>query len=91
MFVSVAVVSAIDKMLVHGIITSDQRNEVLRLFLDLQEKLKSTDAYKLLEPLRQSIPPDLLKFGDITYEDALVLTWAVQLSNIKKAGGFFNI
>lgn len=88
---SVEVVSAIDKMLMHGIIVSEQRTEVLRLFLDLQEKLKSADAYKLLEPIRKSIPPEMLKLGSVTYEDALMLTWAVQLSNIKRAGGFFNI
>jgi hypothetical protein len=78
-------------MLMHGIIVSEQRNEVLRLFLDLQEKLKSADVYKLLEPLRKSIPPEMLRFDNITYEDGLVLTWAVQLSNIKRSGGFFSI
>ncbi|TLY09616.1 MAG: hypothetical protein E6K85_05615 [Thaumarchaeota archaeon] len=88
---SVEVVSAIDQMLMHGIIVSEQRTEVLRLFLDLQEQLKSADIYKLLEPIRKTIPPEILKLGSITYEDALLLTWAVQLSNVKKAGGFFNI
>ena len=88
---SVEVGSAIDQMLMHGIIVSEQRTEVLRLFLDLQEKLKSADIYKLLEPIRKTIPPEILKLGSITYEDALLLTWAVQLSNVKRAGGFFNI
>ena len=88
---SVEVVSAIDQMLMHGIIVSEQRTEVLRLFLDLQEKLKSADIYKLLEAIRKTIPPEILKLGSITYEDALLLTWAVQLSNVKRAGGFFNI
>ncbi|TLY02400.1 MAG: hypothetical protein E6K92_05920 [Thaumarchaeota archaeon] len=88
---SVEVVSAIDQMLMHGIIVSEQRTEVLRLFLDLQEQLKSADIYKLLEPIRKTIPPEILKLGSITYEDALLLTWAVQLSNVKRAGGFFNI
>jgi len=88
---SVEVVSAIDQMLMHGIIVSEQRTEVLRLFLDLQEQLKSADIYKLLEPTRKTIPPEILKLGSITYEDALLLTWAVQLSNVKRAGGFFNI
>jgi len=88
---SVEVVSAIDQMLMHGIIVSEQRTEVLRLFLDLQEQLKSADIYKLLESIRKTIPPEILKLGSITYEDALLLTWAVQLSNVKRAGGFFNI
>ena len=88
---SVEVVSAIDEMLKHGIIVSEQRTEILRLFLDLQEKLKSADAYRLLEPIRKSIPPEMLKIGSLSYEDASLLAWAVQLSNIKKAGGFFNI
>lgn len=88
---SVPVVSAIDEMLKHGIIVGQQRSEILKLYLELQEKLKSADAYKLLEPIRNTIPPEMLKIGSLTYEEALLLTWAVQLSNIKRAGSFFNI
>jgi hypothetical protein len=89
--VSVPVVSAIDEMLKYGIIVSPQRSEILRLFLELQESLKSADAYKLLEPIRKIIPAEMLKIGSLNYEEALLLTWAVQLSNIKRAGSFFNI
>jgi hypothetical protein len=79
-------------MLKHGIIVSAQRTEILKLFLELQEKFKSVDAYKLLvEPIQKTIPPEMLKIGSLTYEEALLLTWAVQLSNIKRAGSFFNI
>jgi hypothetical protein len=89
--VSVEVVSAIDEMLKHGIIVSEQRTEILKLFLDLQEKLKSANVYQLLETIRKSIAPEFLKIGTVAYEDALVLSWAVGLSNIKRAGGFLNI
>lgn len=88
---SVEVATAIDQLVKQGAIAADQSADVMKIFLEFQSLLRGSDAYKMLEPIRKSIPPEMLKFGSLTYEEGLVLAWAAQASNIKRAGSFFKI
>lgn len=83
---SAEIIAAVDEMVKRGMIVADQKPEILGFFLDFQQKLRTSDGYKLLEPLRQVIPPQMLKFGTLSYEDGLVLAWAYAASNMKRAG-----
>ena len=81
----------VDEIIRTGIIGQEQKQEVIDLFSEMQKAMQSSDGYKMMEPLKKKIPETMLQMTkDITYEDAMVLTFAVQASNVKKAGRFFG-
>ena len=81
----------IDQMVKSGIIMDDQKREVVDLFTEMQRVMQSSDAYKIMELLKKTIPEKMLQMSnDMTYEDAMLLTLAVQAAHIKKAGRFFE-
>ena len=82
---------AVDGLVAIGMIQSDQKEEVIRLFSDWQRIFQSNAGYQLAEAWKKSIPESMLQMTpELTYEDSLYLSCAVQESNLKKARKVFG-